>query len=524
MKRIRFGLSMLFVFAAALIGCGNGSPDTGAAGQPVLWDSGDYKNLFVTLSSKTDAEVQTKLGEMADHFFSGTDTIYYTDSNGGYIKDIVNNDIRSEGMSYGMIVALQLDGIPLPAGSSLGATFPGKAIFDNIWKWAKARMDSNNDGLFEWQCSTGGSCSGGSAPDGEEYFAMALYLADKKWGGNPAGSNTSYKSSADQIAGAMLNSLWNGNLVRFVPGSSLTDPSYNVPAFYELWSRWNTANASRWTAIRDASRTLLKNATNRSNGLAPNYSDTNGGTNGVSSPNNVFFYDAWRVAMNIAVDYYWWGGGSWEQTQADAIQAFFESKGLTTYGCLFNLDGSRFNYDKTDMHRAGLMAMNAVASLAATDQVRAKKFVDELWNVEMPSGTERYYDGCLYMLAMLHVSGQFKIWGSPGATTYTLTLHANGGGGPVIYSDDSGVACGGPSTPCTFSLPQGTTVNLQALCINHGDAGWRGWTGCSPSSDGCSVTMDGDKTVSIMCAACEFVPVCDEQANECNVIKICEDD
>jgi oligosaccharide reducing-end xylanase len=53
--------------------------------------------------------------------------------------------------------------------------------------------------------------------------------------------------------------------------------------------------------------------------------------------------------------------------------------------------------------------MNAVASLAAT-QTRARSFVEELWRTRVPTGQYRYYDGMLYLLGLLHCSGEFRIW------------------------------------------------------------------------------------------------------------------
>jgi oligosaccharide reducing-end xylanase len=37
-----------------------------------------------------------------------------------------------------------------------------------------------------------------------------------------------------------------------------------------------------------------------------------------------------------------------------------------------------------------------------------KAFVDKLWSTGVPSGN--YWDGVLYMLGMVHVSGNFHIW------------------------------------------------------------------------------------------------------------------
>ncbi len=110
--------------------------------------------------------------------------------------------------------------------------------------------------------------------------------------------------------------------------------------------------------------------------------------------------------MNWSVDWSWWAKDPREQTLSDRIQAFFESKGLDSYGNRFTLDGTQ----RDNSHSPGLVATNAVASLAATDKDRARKFVEALWNTPIPSGRYRYYDGMLYLMSMLHCSGQFRIW------------------------------------------------------------------------------------------------------------------
>jgi oligosaccharide reducing-end xylanase len=69
------------------------------------------------------------------------------------------------------------------------------------------------------------------------------------------------------------------------------------------------------------------------------------------------------------------------------------------------LDGKQIGND----HSSGLVAMNAVAALASTNKNK-KDFVEELWNIEVPEGSYRYYDGVLYMLGMLQVSGNFRVY------------------------------------------------------------------------------------------------------------------
>jgi oligosaccharide reducing-end xylanase len=52
------------------------------------------------------------------------------------------------------------------------------------------------------------------------------------------------------------------------------------------------------------------------------------------------------------------------------------------------------------------------AALAASPE-RGQPFVQALWDTAVPSGKWRYYDGMLYMLAFLQVSGEYRIY-APG--------------------------------------------------------------------------------------------------------------
>jgi oligosaccharide reducing-end xylanase len=80
-----------------------------------------------------------------------------------YILDIANNDVRSEGMSYGMMIAVQLN---------------KKEEFDRLWKWTKTYMyqkDGGYKGYFAWHCKPDGTqLAANPASDGEVWFIMAL--------------------------------------------------------------------------------------------------------------------------------------------------------------------------------------------------------------------------------------------------------------------------------------------------------------------------------------------------------------
>ena len=191
---------------------------------------------------------------------------------------------------------------------------------------------------------------------GIEYFAAALYLANKRWGSAGA---TNYKLEADNIAGAMLHNTSTSdgrgpiihasqNMPVFYPqgaSGNFTDPSYHLPAFYELFAaNGPSADATRWRTVASTSRGFYVTSANATTGLHPDYATFAGAptTAAAGDGHNTFGYDAWRVVMNMAVDYVWGAADSREKTQIEKLQTFFNSylaNGNVTQ-CLFGVDGS----------------------------------------------------------------------------------------------------------------------------------------------------------------------------------------
>jgi len=380
-----------------------------------------YRNLFQE-AGHSPAEITRKIDAAFQQLFHGdpdTQTLYYSagqNANGplAYVTDINNKDVRSEGMSYGMMIAVQMN---------------KKAEFDALWNWSKTFMYHDNPAhpsykFFSWSMKTDGTPNSESpAPDGEEYWTMALYFADGRWGSGKGIYN--YRAEADRLLDAMKNravisgptnrgSETDGaefnaeyKMVRFTPDNRRpdhTDPSYHLPAFYELWARWGpAADRAFWADAAKISRDYFQKVTNPKTGLAPNYANFDGST--LSGRGVNFAADAWRTAANWSVDWSWWAADPRERVLSDRIQAFFESKGMDTYGNQYTLDGNEVR----NTHSPALVATNAVASLAASDP-RARKFVEALWATPIPSGQYRYYDGMWYMMGLLHCSGEFRIW------------------------------------------------------------------------------------------------------------------
>jgi endo-1,4-beta-D-glucanase Y len=402
-------------------------PSTGA------YTTGQYRNLVS--EAGVTANIATRLSDTWNQFFTSTDNnkrLYYSaGSNGngamGYILDTGNNDVRSEGMSYGMMIAVQMD---------------KQTTFDALWNWAKTNMQHSsgpNKGYFAWHCDTGGNKIDQSpASDGEEYFAMALEFAAGRWGGKTGIYD--YQKEANDILNVMLHkedmnggivggvtNMFNQyNQVVFVPSTgtasngspynSFTDPSYHVPAFYDLFSQWawgykdKTADRNKWATIAAASRNyLFDKAANSSTGLNPDYTEFNGTakTLGNNDGHNNYAYDAWRVAMNWSVDYAWHAKAANEKVLVDRLQGFMNGQGVTSFKNTYSLSGTALDNN----HDSGHMAMLATASLAATNSTRAAAFVKELWNNgQIPTGQYRYYSGLLYFMGLLHTSGNFKVY------------------------------------------------------------------------------------------------------------------
>lgn len=419
-------MKLAHLLFAALVMCGISAagPQTPAS-RSGAFATRKYPNLFLE-RGHSQKEISARIQAAFQQLFHGdpeTQTVYYPageNANGplAYLSDINNRDVRSEGMSYGMMIAVQLD---------------RKAEFDALWNWSKTYMYQSSPThpsyrYFSWSMKLDGTPNSESpAPDGEEYWAMSLYFAAGRWG-NGKGIYD-YRAEADRLLDAMKNrTIIEGKtnrgvetggpqfhpehkMVRFTPNlrrPDHTDPSYHLPAFYELWARWGpVADRPFWAEAAKVSRDYLQKATHPATGLAPNYANYDGTpVTGSGGQNANFGPDAWRTAANWSVDWSWWAADPRERELSDKIQAFFESQGIDAYVNRYTLDGKPLG----GSHSTALVAANAVASLAATNRERAAKFVDALWKAEIPSGRYRYYDGMWYLMGLLHCSGEFRIW------------------------------------------------------------------------------------------------------------------
>jgi oligosaccharide reducing-end xylanase len=418
---------------------------------------------------RSPAQTHAKVEQAFQQLFHGDgqeERVYFetgANANGplAYVTDWANNDARTEGMSYGMMIAVQLG---------------KKREFDALWNWSRTYMlitDPKNPsvGYFAWSMGTDGTPrSSSAAPDGEEYYVMALYFAAHRWGNgtgiydyqaqadtilrgmrhHPLLTGTpplrihpdeppfiqpdkpwpSPNNRAAQAAAAKEGKPWPPSgrrdrtphpvtvgpmldeasaMIRFVPETNVpgTDASYHLPAFYELWARWGPPEERAfWSKAAAVSRELFVRATGPATGLAPDRSnfDMSQGTGWNGQPSQ-FGYDSWRTVSNWSVDYSWWHKDPREALLSERVQKFLFSQGIHNFADRYTLAGEPLSA----RHSPGMVAAAAVGSLAAKPDEISSAFLQELWNMPVPSGEQRYFDGMLYLMSMMHLSGEFRV-------------------------------------------------------------------------------------------------------------------
>lgn len=379
-----------------------------------------YRNLFAELGYK-QKDIDKKLKSVFESVFYGPDKVYFEVGDSmAYISDIKNHDVRTEGMSYGLMIAVQFD---------------RKDIFDRLWRWGKKYMQHQEGplkGYFAWSCKTDGTRNAqGPASDGELYYVTSLIFASNRWG-NSTGIN--YLAEAQNILDCSMQKIGmervaplinlEHQLITFTPdpfGGRFTDPSYHVPAFYEVWARWAEDGRSEfWRACARKSREYLHKSIHPVTGLNPDYNNYDGTLLGSKRViGDAFRFDSWRVPMNIALDYSWaCADRKWQQEYGNKMQNFFYSQGIDSFVDQYNVDGTTVTellgaggYKKL-RHSLGLVATTAAVSLVCTHD-KSREFVDRLWNVKhVPYDDgyfDAYYDGLLRLFAFMHLSGNYRI-------------------------------------------------------------------------------------------------------------------
>ena len=361
-----------------------------------------------------DTEAKALCEKFFNTIFYGSDEekfYHAVGDNMGYMEDTGNHDARTEGMSYGMMMCVQMD---------------KQEEFDRIWTWAKTYMyldEGDNAGYFAWSCGTDGKKNAyGAAPDGEEFFALDLIFAGNRWGNKEGIYN--YHEQAKELLHNMARKGTNGlpgramfapenHYIRFVAELDFTDPSYHLPHFYDIYAKYAMdEDKDFFKECAKASREFWKICCHKDTGLSSEYSYYDGTPYAkdydmFGGRHDWYYSDAYRTIINIALDAAWNGVNDWSKQEAEKFLNFFNSKLENgTWDNIFEIDGKML--DQKVLHPYAVVASNAAASVICPDL--AKPWVEKFLENGLRLGDRRYYDNCLCFFVCLLLTGNYKIY------------------------------------------------------------------------------------------------------------------
>lgn len=366
-------------------------------------DAPDLPNVLDLPTSVVDAQVNDAFSQL---FFGDpeTEAVFRDQGDGtGFIEDIANNDVRTDSMGYGMLVTVQLD---------------QREVFDKLWAWARTHMLSQTgptSGLLSWRCeTTGDGCAAYTATDASSVIVTSLLMAETRWSslgrhdyGGDALALLDAMADIEERNGGVVDGVVNCfNTDRALPRSGSSSPEtqvpvdYLMPAFYEMWSKHDTQREQFWLATAENSRALLSSVSHDSTGLLPEKVTYDGAPIPESDD---YTSTTSRTLLNLSLDNTWYGPRGWIVEDNERRLDFFLGQGIDSYVSQYTLEGEPLVDFNTVAH-SSLVALAAGTS----DSDEYEVFMDALLAEPVPEGTFRYYDGMLYMLSLLVLSGQLS--------------------------------------------------------------------------------------------------------------------
>jgi oligosaccharide reducing-end xylanase len=391
------------------IGCGeHGYTLNDDATLGLLRAPGSYPNAFHDVLGKSESDIAAKLAATFDQLFHGdpsSEAIYFpTGTDQAYILDVFHDDIRSEGIGLGMMIAVE----------------HGKRDeFDRLWRYAKTSQHASgaSQGYFPSFCNNGATVVACDDPFGLQQITTALLLARGRWMSVPGAID--YGREARSLLDIIrYKQEYNCGIVDGVTGTfdpksklvydlpsidsaNTSRPAIAMPAYYQLWQQ--ATGDAFWSEAATASRDYWKASANATTGLLP----TRATFDGTPVPGwDTFISENYFALFSIVLDHLWIDSQPWAVDESNRLLQFFAGQGIDTYAGAYSLDGSTV-VDST--HQDPLVAGNGALALIATINQRPG-FINAAWNLTPPTGRSRYYTGLMIMLAQLILSGRMAVY------------------------------------------------------------------------------------------------------------------
>ncbi|MNW45293.1 Endoglucanase precursor [compost metagenome] len=346
---------------------------------------------------------------------------------GYYVKGDITGDPdgftalgSSEGQGYGMIITV------LMAGYDPNA----KAIYDGLFKTARAYKSSGNPNLMGWVVADSKAAQGhfGSATDGDLDIAYSLILAHNQWG---SGGSVNYLQEAkkmitDGIKASYVTSGYRLNLGDWDGKDALnTRPSdwmlSHLRAFYEV------TGDETWIRVIDNLYDVYQQFTSTYSPNTGLISDFVVGDPPKPAPEwyldefketNQYAYNASRVPLRIVMDYAFYGDPR-AKALADKMAGWIKGKTGGSPANIKNgykLDGTAFGDYATAVFVSPFIS-------AGTANPANQAWVNAGWDW-MKNKKEDYFSDSYNLLNMLFLTGNWwKPGGSPVPEAPNLALN-----------------------------------------------------------------------------------------------------
>lgn len=343
-----------------------------------------------------------------------------SDGAGGYRRvarvaehGLEQNSTVSEGIAYGMLIAVYMDDQPL---------------FDDLWRYALQyawHSGTEQTLLMNWYIHADGNIApgggddpagNGAATDADEDIAVALVMADRQWGGGGA-----LERSYIDYARELIDDIWafeiaDERLPKNGSGWGADDNlniSYFAPAYYRIFAKISGDN--RWVSnVVEYVYTVIDNNLNaengnETNGLVPAWSTSDGRPANHQSPLPFHYqYDSCRTPFRVGLDACWNAEARARSYVAKTSQ-FFSNIGVLNIVDGYNLDGSP-RPEFPDYFGGLSGAFIGPAAVGAMHDNSFSPFVDEAYALIRQNNAwagGQYYDESWVMMAALMMTGNF---------------------------------------------------------------------------------------------------------------------
>jgi endo-1,4-beta-D-glucanase Y len=292
--------------------------------------------------------------------------------------------IVSEGIAYGMLLSVGMG---------------DREVFDGLW--AYYREHRNQNGLMNWRYDVcGGGAGDGGASDADLDAAMALVLAESRWGGFVEDA----QALVSAIAEHETDTCDDGNIV-LKPGDGwggcggdTVNPSYFSPAYYRRFALLQPDRAEFWNQFATDTYEMLSGMQDQVGGLLPDWGFGDGRAEADPNGRGQYGYEAVRAPWRIALDLAWSNDAAPRALLARMSETIDSSGGLTALA-----DSDSFE-DKRNSAFLGSLSLSGTG----VSQEKFDGYVTE-WLSYEDVDDSWYYQATLRVLYLMVAGGYFPV-------------------------------------------------------------------------------------------------------------------